>query len=130
MNEMAGSAKPPVLVWFRQDLRLGDNPALAAAVGTGAPVLPVYVLDAAVAGDWAPGAASRWWLHGSLQSLDAALDGKLCLLDGAAIRLIPDLICATGASDLYLNACVEPWWRELDAELELELARDGIGVGL
>jgi len=57
--------KPPVIVWLRQDLRLADQPALAAAVETGHPVLPVYVLDD---GDHplAPGGASRWWLHHSL----------------------------------------------------------------
>ena len=36
---------PPVIVWFRQDLRLADNPALQAAAATGAPVIPVYILD-------------------------------------------------------------------------------------
>jgi deoxyribodipyrimidine photo-lyase len=41
----------PVIVWFRQDLRLADNPALAAAVETGAPVLPIYILDDENAGE-------------------------------------------------------------------------------
>ena len=61
------------IVWFRNDLRLADNPALIAALGSGRPVVPVYVLDAETEGVRATGAASRWWLHHSLASLDASL---------------------------------------------------------
>ena len=61
------------LVWFRQDLRLADNPALSAAVAAGARIVPVYVWSPEEEGGWAPGAASRWWLHQSLQALDASL---------------------------------------------------------
>jgi deoxyribodipyrimidine photo-lyase len=62
------AAKPPIIVWLRQDLRLDDQPALTAAIETGHPVLPVYVLDD---GDHplVPGGASRWWLHHSLAAL-------------------------------------------------------------
>jgi len=54
------------LHWFRRDLRLADNPALDAAVAIGRPVIPVYIRDDAYAGEWSPGGASRWWLHGSM----------------------------------------------------------------
>ena len=64
------------LVWFRQDLRLHDNPALAEAIDTGR-VLPVYILDDTNPGDWKIGSASRWWLHHSLQQLNQALANKL-----------------------------------------------------
>jgi deoxyribodipyrimidine photo-lyase len=70
---------PPVIVWFRQDLRLTDNPALTAAANTGYPVLPVYLLDDASAGDWEMGGASRWWLH---QSLESSLGGHLRFFRG------------------------------------------------
>ncbi len=58
----------PVIVWFRQDLRLADNPALAAAARSGRPIIALFVLDLddEMPGDWRMGAASRWWLHGSL----------------------------------------------------------------
>ena len=59
----------PSLVWFRHDLRLGDNPALWAAVNRGAPVVCLYVLDDETPGDWAHGSASRWWLHHGLRAL-------------------------------------------------------------
>lgn len=51
------------LIWFSRDLRLTDNPALAAAIARGGPIVPVFVLDDPDAGEWAPGGASRWW-HG------------------------------------------------------------------
>jgi hypothetical protein len=53
------------------DLRLQDHPALAAAIATGLPVVPVFVWPPeSEAADYAPGAASRWWLHQSLSRLD------------------------------------------------------------
>ena len=66
----------PALVWFRQDLRLRDNPALTAALERGGPVIPVYILDESGEDRWAPGAASRWWLHYSLLSLEESLREK------------------------------------------------------
>ena len=62
-----------VLVWFRRDLRLTDNPALAHALSTGETIVPVFIRDDDDAGDGRQGAASRWWLHGSLRALDADL---------------------------------------------------------
>jgi deoxyribodipyrimidine photo-lyase len=61
------------LVWFRHDLRAADSPALEAAVQRGEPVIPVYLWAPEEEGVWLPGAASRWWLHQSLTSLDAQL---------------------------------------------------------
>ena len=57
------------LVWFRQDLRIADNPALIAAVEARAPVIPVFIHAPAEEGAWPPGGAARWWLHHSLKKL-------------------------------------------------------------
>ena len=65
----------PTLVWFRNDLRLADNPALSEAVAAGGEVIPVYVLDDEAAGPWRLGGAARWWLHHSLASLQAMAEG-------------------------------------------------------
>ena len=62
--------------WFRQDLRLADNPSLVAAVQAG-DVLPLFILDDENAGDHNTGAAGRWWLHHALTALNKSLDGKL-----------------------------------------------------
>ena len=66
-------AQPPIILWFRRDLRLADHPALSAAAATGAPVIPLYILDDETPGAWRLGGASRWWLAGSLRALDKDL---------------------------------------------------------
>ena len=103
------STARPVIVWFRQDLRLRDNPALSAAAQTDAPLLPVYVQDDENAGDWAPGGASRWWLHQSLRALRADLRGRLELLRGDATEVLPALAARVDAQTVYWNECHEPW---------------------
>jgi deoxyribodipyrimidine photo-lyase len=125
---MSPKAHNPVVVWFRQDLRLGDNPALAAAARTGRPILPVYVQDDESAGQWAMGAASRWWLHHSLHALDSDLGGSLSVFRGNARELIPELVRTVGAPALYFNRCIEPWRTERDAGIVAELTTDGIRV--
>lgn len=98
----------PVIMWFRQDLRLSDNPALAAAAKAGT-IIPVYILDDVNAGAWAMGGASRWWLHHSLAALDEALGGTLAFYHGDARTILPALIAETGATGVYWNRCYEPW---------------------
>ena len=66
----------PTLVWFRQDLRLSDNPALAAAVERGGPVIPVFIWAPEEEGAWRPVAASQWWLRRSLAALGAELEKR------------------------------------------------------
>lgn len=66
----------PALVWFRQDLRLSDNPALAATLERRSAVIPVFIWAPEEEGDWPPGAASRWWLHQSLASLRSELEKR------------------------------------------------------
>ncbi|KAI7837326.1 hypothetical protein COHA_008841 [Chlorella ohadii] len=62
-----------VIVWFRRDLRLADNPALVAALRMAPEVLPVYIWVPEEEGQFQPGRCSRWWLAASLQALDADL---------------------------------------------------------
>ncbi len=106
---------PPVILWFRRDLRLADNPALSAAVATGQPVLAVYVHDEATPGTWAPGGASRWWLHHSLAALAADLaqiGGRLALRRGRYQDVIPALAAECGATAVHAALPVEPWARQ------------------
>lgn len=129
----------PTLFWFRRDLRLQDNPALHAAIARGGPVLPVYVLgqaDGRAAGEDRKnyerlGAASRWWLHHSLQALDAALckrGSRLILARGEAQMALAGMARATGASAVYWNRCYEPAALARDAQLEHALATAGLEV--
>ena len=118
----------PVLLWLRQDLRLHDHPALVAAVGEGA-VIPVYVLDDETSGEWRIGGAQRWWLHGSLASLDRSLREKgsrLILRRGPAAEVIRGLLAETGAARVHAIRHYEPWWRAAEASLgEALVLHDG-----
>ena len=95
----------PSIVWFREDLRLADNPALHAGHERGAPLLCVFVMeeDNEVRPD---GAAARWWLHHSLEALADALDkagARLDILAGASATLIPELAKTSEAGALFFN---------------------------
>lgn len=111
--------KAPHIVWFRRDLRLADQAALAAAAEAG-PVIPLYVLDDEAPGQHALGGASRWWLHHSLASLSrdlAALGLKLVLRRGNAAEQIAALAAETGAAAVHTLRHHEPWWQETEAHL-------------
>ena len=120
----------PVLCWFRHDLRLADNPALDDG---DAPVLPVYVLDDAAAGQWRTGGAGRWWLHHSLDALGRALGSRgapLLLLRGEAATLIPALAARVGASAVRAGRMAEPWAVARDAAVRIALEADGRALAL
>ena len=117
------------VVWFSQDLRLADNPALAAALDRGAPILPVYILDDDDAGDWKLGGASRWWLHKSLEALRADLKQRgadLILRHGPAEQVIFDLIAETGADAVYWNRRYEPLTIARNERLKAALGHKGV----
>lgn len=124
---MTGPA--PTLLWFRLDLRLTDNPALAAAVAAGRPVIPVFVLDDADAREWATGRAARWWLHHSLEALAGSLRERgsaLLLRRGPASAVIGRLAAETGAAAVYWNRRYEPWAIERDRGIKTDLGKRGV----
>ncbi len=119
----------PIIVWFRQDLRRSDNPALYAAYESGAPVLPVYILDDVNPPDHMKmGAASRVWLHHSLTSLNKSLGGHLYLAAGDAAHIIPALAQEVGAQAVHWNRCYEHWSIERDKHIKEQLKDNGIGA--
>ena len=122
-------AEAPVILWFRQDLRLSDNPALAAAAKSGRPVVPLYILDEETPGDWAPGGAARWWLHHSLEALGESLAARgapLVLMRGRAEDILPRLAKRLGAGAVYWNRCYEPHAVARDTALKAALKSDGL----
>jgi deoxyribodipyrimidine photo-lyase len=128
---MGTATGAPVIWWVRQDLRLCDNAALSAALATGAPVLPVFVLDDDSAGAWAPGGASRWWLHGSLAALSAALAARgapLVLRRGDSRKVIPALAEETGAQAVFAGRMYEPWARQRDRDVAALLSERGVRI--
>ena len=119
----------PVIYWFRQDLRLADLPGLHQAAATGRPVLPCYILDDETPGAWNPGAASCWWLHHSLVSLDHALrsrGSRLVIRRGRTGEQLRNLAHETGASAVYCSEHFEPWNRSLEQDLAVELEQEGV----
>ncbi len=108
--------------WFRNDLRLHDNPGLEAAVKTGKTVVPVYILDDLTPKNWKQGGATRWWLHHSLIALDAALQkngfGPLVLLQGDPEKELDTLMKKIGDAEIFWNRRYEPWATKLDAKLK------------
>ncbi|HKU94112.1 MAG TPA: deoxyribodipyrimidine photo-lyase [Vineibacter sp.] len=123
---MSGTA----IVWLRRDLRLADNPALAAAVERADDVLPVFILDDGQSA-WLPGGASRWWLHHSLAALDASLrrlGSRLILRRGRASRIITDLVHETGASAVYWNRRYDRDGRATDTAIKAALKARSIEV--
>lgn len=117
------------LHWFRNDLRLADNPALAAATEAGS-VLCLYILDTGP--DRRPiGGASRWWLSRSLDALGEALaakGGRLVLMTGDPAELLPRVVEATGIRQVTWSRRYEADGIELDRKLKEKLSANGITV--
>lgn len=124
---MNTEAARPVILWFRRDLRLQDNPALTHAAETGRPILPVYILDPRHGR--APGAASLWWLDKSLRALDAALrerGSRLILRRGDSEAELRRLIEQTGADAAFMNRLFEPEAFARDADIAHALKSEGV----
>lgn len=119
----------PILIWFRQDLRLGDHPALHEAHQTQRPIIPVYIWSEGEEQPWSRGGASRWWLWKSLQSLDKDLrriGSRLILRQGRALPELENLIRETDADTVYWNRRYEPHLVQRDTALKDHLAQAGI----
>jgi deoxyribodipyrimidine photo-lyase len=124
-------SEAPAIVWLRQDLRLGDNPALRAAIETKRPLVLLYVLDDETPGRWRLGGASRWWLHKSLSALGADVEkrgARLVLRKGAAAKVLPALVKEVGAGAVFWNRCYEPYAIVRDKALKEKLSAAGIEV--
>jgi len=123
------TSSAPTLVWFRQDLRLADNPALAAAVQHGGPILPVFVWSQDGEGDWPAGGATQWWLHRSLARLAESLakrGSKLIIRQGDTQEQLNQLVQETKAGRVYWNRRYEPACIARDAQIKARLRTDGV----
>ncbi len=121
----------PIIVWLRYDLRLDDHPALLEAAETGKPVIPVYIWSPDEEGDWQPGAASRWWLHQSLQCLQKSLKdtgSNLIIRKGSSKEVLDKLIQETGAGTVFWSRRYEPAITRRDTEIKSHLKEQGISV--
>ena len=119
----------PSLVWFRNDLRLSDHAAIDAAIRRGAPVIPVFIWPPDESNPWPPGAASQWWLHHSLASLDRSLRERgsaLILRRRPPEETIVQLARESNAAAVYWHRQYEPG--ALERENRIAAALRGIAV--
>ena len=109
-----------VILWLRRDLRISNNPALDHALSLNLSVIPIYIHDEESSGEWSPGAASKWWLHHSLEKMNKSLD-KLGLglhfFQGNPLEVISKLVSETNAVTICLNRLYEPEEIKLEKEL-------------
>jgi deoxyribodipyrimidine photo-lyase len=117
------------IVWFRQDLRLADHPALQAALQRGGAIVPVYIDSPAEDGRWPDGAAARWWLRATLQALDAdlpRLGSRLIFARGPALPTLRRLCAECGADAVFWSRRYEPAAMERDRAVKSALRADGL----
>ncbi|WP_068085157.1 cryptochrome/photolyase family protein [Polycladidibacter stylochi] len=113
------------IMWFRQDLRLKDNPALREALASG-PTIAVYILDDESAGDHQHIGASRLWLHHALTALESSLNGKLLCLKGNSTLILQSLCAQHNVASVYSSFCCEPWRIRQDEEVREALAEQNV----
>jgi deoxyribodipyrimidine photo-lyase len=130
---MPGKSALPCIVWFRDDLRLSDHPALHAASKTGRPVICHYVFDETPG---APGArplggAARWWLAQSLRALQkrlSAVGSSLLLRKGPTAKVIPELARTTGADAVFWNEIAQAPQQALAGQVAAALNEIGVAA--
>ncbi len=118
------SVSKPTIVWFQQDFRLEDNPAILAAISRKAPIIPLYIWSPDQ--EWRPGEASKVWLHHSLLALKEELNAvgsSLIIKSGESKSVLSSLIEEMGAGALFWNRRYEPFAVRRDAGIEKELTK-------
>ena len=121
----------PAIVWFDLDLRLADNRALCNAVARSRSIIPVFIWAPEEESPWSPGAASRWWLHQSLQRLQTTLAGrgsKLIVRRGPAAETLLALAAESDADSLFWNRRYEPAAIARQLDVQNRLCSAGIAV--
>ena len=115
------------IFWFRQDLRLADNPGLSEAISKGI-VLPIYIYDDINSNEYEMGSASKWWLHNSLEKLNDSLNNKLSVYKGDALKILESLTKSYDVESISWNRCYEPWRIKRDKNIKSEIEKKGIEV--
>ncbi len=117
------------LVWFRNDLRLDDQPALRAALDAGHVPVCVYIHAPDEEGTWRPGAASDAWRQRSLAALDASLrarGSRLRIFNGPSLELLGTIAAACDAEAVYWTRRYEPAIERRDAAIKRALRAQGL----
>ena len=120
--------KKIALIWFRQDLRLSDNPAFSEACSENEQIIALYILDKQIS---PLGAAQAWWLHHSLVSLSASLQKRglnLLLRQGNPTEIIPQLTQELSVDIVCWNHCYQPLAIRQETKIKSLLAQQGVLV--
>ncbi len=120
-------AKNINVMWFRQDLRLADNPALTNALEDGK-TLPIFILDNVNSKEHVNGAASKWWLHHSLIKLNKSLKNKLCFFVGNPIDILDKINKQFEISNIFWSRCYEPWRIKRDKKIKKYFSDQNVNV--
>jgi deoxyribodipyrimidine photo-lyase len=120
-------AKNINVMWFRQDLRLADNPALTNALEDGK-TLPIFILDNVNSKEHINGAASKWWLHHSLIKLNKSLKNKLCFFIGNPIDILDEIHKQFEISNIFWSRCYEPWRIKRDKKIKKYFNEQNVNV--
>jgi deoxyribodipyrimidine photo-lyase len=124
---MPNSRPEATIAWFRRDLRLGDNPALARAAATG-PVVGAFVADPVLLG---PAGGHRvGFLRGSLDHLRERTGGGLVVRTGRPADVLASLAAEVGATAVVAAADSGPYGRRRDEAVAARLEADGIALHL
>ena len=121
----------PIIVWFRNDLRLQDNEALSFAGSTSRPIIPLYINETLTESSRDFGAASNWWRHHSLERLSEAIaqiGGRLILASGHPLSVITELCETHNVGTVVWNRRYVPALCEDDRTIKEALTGDGITV--
>jgi len=113
-------------MWFRRDLRIGDNPALLEAIATADEIVPVFILDKKLIG--ASGSKRLAYLGQSLRALDESLGNTLHVMVGDQVDVLKDLMQRYGASTVHISTEYEPYGAARDSRVEaagIPLVRSG-----
>ncbi len=115
----------PVVFWFRRDLRLQSNRALAEASSAG-PIVPVFVLDSHLLGPAGPN--RRWFLNRSLEDLNDQTGGRLIVRSGDPSEVLGQLAGEVGAEHVFATDDFGPYGRRRDTAVGEHLAGRGIST--
>ena len=119
-------SEAPLILWFRRDLRLADNPMVAAAAATGRPLIPAFVHDGVVE---ATPAAPKWRWGLGVERFGEALEAvgsRLILRRGRAAEALLALARETGAAGVWWSRLHGSETRERDEAVADRLAAEGI----
>ncbi|MCX7905986.1 MAG: DNA photolyase family protein [Bacteroidetes bacterium] len=121
----------PIIVWFRRDLRVSDHAALWHAAQTGAPIVPLFIVDERLIAELPSDGAIFNFQAACLKALSQALaerGASLCIRYGTPEEVFAELFRELKPAALYYNRDYEPYARARDEAIERLARAHGVEV--